>query len=514
MKNQVLKNIFSNYFANFLQMTLGVLIVPFLLHKLGKNSFGIIVLIESMICFFEILATSVRIALSRYVTFSLSQEKTQDFLEYLSTGRYILFFIAGIVFIAGTLLSLFFQNIFQVPPELVHQTKIFFFIISISFVITVPNIIYWSVLYAKQRFDLINMAFSLGIILRAFFIFLIFSVFPHWYVSLITYGFIYLSMKFMENFMVYWWHKSFIPGLSPSWAYFRFDRIKPILSFSVYSSINSFAYLLYENTAIILVNIFYGPAVNAIYAVSLKIPTVLKNFFARATWTLNPTITDLTARNDKGGIERLFFIYSKAISIVVIPLCLLIIFMAHQIIRLWVGPDFSLAGDLMVIHILPLMIILPLEAVNCIVNAHAKVKVPSQISIATAVCNVAVGIILAKVFGLKLYGFAISAAFFTILYSAIFMPYYSCKLAGISLKKYLLNAFIRPFLLSVVIIGIYLGFIVIFPFIYSGQILYLIIECAVLLLIYYACSYLFLLNTTEKGLLHGFLRFNPKMRLV
>src|SRR5258708_4033788 len=162
MKNQIIKNIFSNYFANILQMGLGIMIVPFLIAKLGKDSFGIIVLVETIICFFEIIATSVRVSLSRFVTFSLSQNNEKDFLEYLSCGRFLLLLATALIFIFGTFLSFFFQRIFQVPPGIALQSKLLFFIVNLSFVFSMPNIIYWSILYAKQRFDLINMAFSFG----------------------------------------------------------------------------------------------------------------------------------------------------------------------------------------------------------------------------------------------------------------------------------------------------------------------------------------------------------------
>jgi len=514
MKNQIVKNIFSNYFANFLQMALGIMIVPFLIHRLGKSSFGIIVLVETIICFFEILAVSVRISLSRFVTFALSSNNVKDFQEYLSCGRYLLFFVCGCLLVFGTLLSFFFQKIFQVPGNLTFQSKMLFFMVNASFVVTIPNIIYWSMLYAKQRFDLINIAFSMGIILRAFFIFLIFSLFSAPSYSLIIYGFIYLSMKLMENFLVYHWHKSVMPGIKLNFSYFSFSRIRNILSFSAYSYINSIAFLLYENTAIILVNILYGPAVNAIYAVSLKIPTMLKNLFARATWTLNPTITDLVAKNDHEKIESLFFVYSRAISIATIPLCLFLFFMAHRIIALWVGKDFILAANLLMIHLVPLVITLPLEAVNCIVNAHAKVKVPSQVSLLAAVCNVVLGIVLAKFFSLGLYGFAISAAFFTLLYSAVYMPYYSCKLAGISLKKYLSNALMQPFLLAALVIGACVFLNVLFPFMHSRSLLNLSVECFFLLMVYYGCSYHFLLKPIEKELVCGFLKPAFKIKLA
>lgn len=441
MRGQVIKNIFSNYFANFLQMGLGILIVPFLIHKLGKDAFGMVVLIESIIIFFEVLSTSIRIALSRHVTFSLSSDKHEEFLEYFSSGRYLLIFIAAVIFVLGTLASLNLQHLFKVPEHLLFQSKVFFFLAIFSFTFTIPNMVYWSVLYAKQRFDLINLAFSMGLILRALFILLIFSVVPAAYISLITYGVIYLSMKLMENSMVFQWHKSFIPNLSPSMVHFKLERVRSIVSFGLYSLISGIAFLLYENTAVILTGIFYGPAVGAIYAVSLKIPTLLKNIFSRATWTLSPTFTDLIAKNDGSEVKKLVFNYTRIIAIVTVPLCLLLILLSHQIILWWVGRDFIMFANLMVIHLLPLSIILPMEVAGCIANAHAKVKLPSQISIVIAIANVGTGIILAKFFGLGLYGFAISAAFFSLVFSGLFMPYYSCKLADIDLKKYLMNSF-------------------------------------------------------------------------
>ena len=160
MKKQIFKNIFSSYLVKSIGILLGFLLIPFLIQKLGREAFGLIVLSESTIIFFEILTTSVRSALSRHATFSLAQSNKRDFIEYLSTGRGILFISTGLVFITGTIISYNFANIFKVPPLYVEQSKILFFLITIAFSISIPNMIFWSVLFAKQRFDLINISAS------------------------------------------------------------------------------------------------------------------------------------------------------------------------------------------------------------------------------------------------------------------------------------------------------------------------------------------------------------------
>jgi O-antigen/teichoic acid export membrane protein len=159
-------------------MSLGFLLIPFLIKKLGEDAFGIIVLAESTIVFLEIATISIRIALSRHATFSLAQNKKDEFMEYLSTGWFILLVSATFVFFVGVVLSYNFTNIFHVPPIYVKESKILFLLITIAFSTVVPNIVFWSVLYAKQRFDLINISASAGRLLRAVAIFILFSLLP------------------------------------------------------------------------------------------------------------------------------------------------------------------------------------------------------------------------------------------------------------------------------------------------------------------------------------------------
>ncbi|MBI4309439.1 MAG: hypothetical protein HY591_03810, partial [Candidatus Omnitrophica bacterium] len=175
MKNQIMKNIFSNYFVNFLQMTVGILVIPFLITKLGKGAFGLMVLAEAIIAIFEVAAFSVRVALARNATFALAQGDKTGFINHLSCGRRILFACGALILVLGSTLSFFFPNIFQVPAELHQQSKLLFLLLTVAFFITIPNMVYWSVLYARQRFDLINLASSAAITLRAAAIFTLYS---------------------------------------------------------------------------------------------------------------------------------------------------------------------------------------------------------------------------------------------------------------------------------------------------------------------------------------------------
>src|SRR2546426_674879 len=123
MKKQIFLNILTSYAGKGIGALLGIFLVPFLIKKLGTAAFGITVLVESMIVIVDMESMSVRTALSRHLTFCLSQGNQSEFHEYLRAGRKILFFLSFFVLASGLVSSFYAPHIFQIPPELIRQTQ-------------------------------------------------------------------------------------------------------------------------------------------------------------------------------------------------------------------------------------------------------------------------------------------------------------------------------------------------------------------------------------------------------
>ncbi len=496
MRKQILSNLSSNYLLSFFGMILGFFLVPFLIGKLGKGVYGIIVLTESTIAFFEILTVSVRMALSRHATFALSQDKLDEFAEYLSTGFRVLYFSAALVLISGVTLSLNFPNIFKVPEGYVFESKVHFLLIALAFTAAIPNIIYWSGLYAKQRFDLINFSTSFGLIMRAICIFLYYSLAPKRYATLMPYGFIYLVMTLTQNSMIYFWFKKIIPGIKISMRRFNPAKVREILSFSAHTSLTRASGLLYENTANIIINILWGPSYNAIYSVALKLPNMLRKIFVEPTWTLTPTFTDLAAKHDTKKIENMLYMFSKSLAIFTYPILLGLMTLSSSIITLWVGPDFLMAAKLLRMYIVPLFVFIPFALSGCIFNAYAKIKVPSFVSFGMALSNVACCLIFGYLFSWKLYGIALSAVLSTAVSSTVY-PWYCCRIAKLSLKKYWLGSILGPLALLGAVAIVNFSIFELFHIPWKLN-LFVFAEFSLTALAYYALAYKFLLTPHEK----------------
>ncbi len=476
-------------------MGLGILLIPFLISKLGKEAFGIAVLAESTIIFFEVISLSIRQALSRYVTFSLAQKNDEDLRKYLATGKCVLWVGAVLVLVIGCVISIQFENIFTVPVILENDSKWLFGLLTLSFCVTIPNMVYWAVLYANQRMDIINMATSVGLVVRAMSIFVLFSVLPLHLISLKTYGVIYLLMRLFENYYVYFWHKKVMPGLIIRWQDSSLKYVRSILSYSGHTAIDRVSSLLYENTANVLINIFWGPAYNSIYAVSLKFPKLLNRLFKETAWMLSPTLTELAANNDKVRFEKLYSIFTKISTIVVTPISLFLIAFSDFLINLWVGPGFESAALLLRIHMVPMLLIIPLAIAGGATNAYAKVKIPSQVALLSAVFNLVIGVFLGKYMGWGLKGIALGSLFAQVFYGGIFLPIYASYVSGILLSRFLLESLIRPLFVALTCVFFIWGGL----FIASPNDLKLQIGCSLCgAILYYWFNYRYILNSDEK----------------
>lgn len=509
LKKQIPQNLMTNYFATGINMLLGLLIIPFLIKKLGKDAFGLVILAESIVAFLELATIGIRLSLSRHATFSFSQDKNEDFLEYLSTSRYILLGLAAVIAAIGLGVALNFPRLFHVPDLYVGESKKLFSLITLSCVVTTVNIVFWSVLYVKQRMDLVNIAASSGVFLRAVGIFVLFSLLPKPYITLTTYGFIYLVMVCARESLIYVWHKKLIPGIKLSLKYFRVSKIREMASFGAFSTIGQISAIFNDQAANVIVNIFWGAGFNAIYGVGLKFPMMMKRLFLEPTWVLTPTFTHLAAKNDKARLETIFFMYTKIISIITIPLCLILIYFARPIILIWVGSDFSPAIDILRIQMVSLLVALPFCVSAVVNNAYARVKIPSFISLAAAASNIALCIILGKIFSLGLVGIAMASAIPTFLAFTLFAPYYSCKTAGLSLKQYLIKTFLLPCMWAFFIYGAWFVSLEKIKFSISTEgflIFYTAVTGLILTAAYGWGVFIFLLNGKEKGYIKEILR--------
>ncbi len=494
-------NILSNYAGRVVGMLIGFFLVPFLVLKLGKEVFGLIVVFEGLMVFVEAMSTSIRVALSQNATFALSSGNKEEFIGYMSTGRGIFFVLSGIVFVAGLIISSFIPVIFRIPEAYHQDSHVFFMLLTCSFAISIPNVVYWAGLYAKQRFDLINLASSAGIIIRGIAIFALFSILPAKNLTLVTYGLISLIMTWTQNFAIYLAYKKVLAEFRINLKHFNLKKVRQILSFSFYAMTGHLSSVFHDNAINWMVNRLWGPAYNAMYGIGVKFGGLIEKIFMEPTWTLTPTFTDLLAKKENDRLKQFIYVYSKVMGMLVIPICLALMAFSQSIIHSWVGDGFSDSATMMFIGLMGQMVYIPVAACLNIPYAIGKVKIPGILSPIFSMMSLTLCYVFSVHMQMGLKGMAVGTSIACTVYTIIFSVPYSLKIIGFSVREYWVESYIKPLFWALIYWGAVLFGIHWFHkgFILSVMPIVTLFLCAP---VYFLGVYWLVLNARDKVYVH------------
>jgi len=508
VKKRILLNIFSNNVGRVFEMILGLALVPFLIRSLGLQGFGLIILAESLIEFFDMAFNGFRLALGRYVGFYLVQDKHEESNAYIASGEVILFGIIAIASAIGFIIWVFFTRLFTVPVEFAQGMRVLFILLIVSYLLRFRFTPAWAVIYSKQRFDLVNIYIGFRNLTRFFLCFLIYGLFPP---KLYYYGWIYLAAVMVEQVLILRGAKKLFPNLKIRIKDASFAKIRELFSFMMFRTVGSLGHMLYARTDMILINRFLGPSFNAIYAISLKFVNMLKRLISRSFWGLTPTFTELVAKKDFKRIGRIYSSLTKVSALISIPACILLGLYGKELVFLWVGEKFKDAIVPMYIHIVGLLPGLVFACSGGVALAFSKVKIPSIVTLFCAVLNIILSLLFALRFKMGLAGFALGAAIAIFFQTLVFSPYYTCRIAGIPYLKFYINSFVKPLVLCAAF-AIFLYYL---KFVTKASILTMLLTMLVCAISYFILSYSLMFDMREKSLAREFLfKFYSRLKKI
>lgn len=118
-----------------------------------------------------------------------------------------------------------------------------------------------------------------------------------------------------------------------------FDKImfKEMMGFTGWSMFGNFAFLFYSYGINLILNLFFGPAVNAARGIAVQIENVVRQFASNVQVAMNPQIIKSYAENNINRTHMLIFASSKYCFFLLFLLSLPIMVEADSILRIWLG---------------------------------------------------------------------------------------------------------------------------------------------------------------------------------
>ncbi len=349
---RIAKNTMMLYMRMLLTMVVSLYTSRVVLNTLGVEDFGIYNVVGGFVTMFGFLNSAMSSATQRFLSFEIGKNDYAQLRNVFSMSVNIHFIIALAILILAETVGLWFVNTqLTIPAERMAAAQWVYQFSILALMVNIVSVPYNAIIIAHERMSvfawvsIIEAGLKLLIVLilvwfgfdkLKLYAVLMFGV------SLIIrliYG-SYCSRNFKESKFRYFWDKSLY-------------RI--LMSYAGWNLWGNTAGVLYGQGVNILLNIFFGPVVNAARGIAYQVSGAAKHFVTNFQMAMNPQIIKSYAADDLDYMHQLIFQGAKYSFFLLLTLSLPIILETEIILKLWlkIVPEYTVIfTQLVIINIL------------------------------------------------------------------------------------------------------------------------------------------------------------------
>lgn len=355
---RIAKNSLILYTRMLLAMFIGFYISRVVLNELGVEDYGISNLVGGLVGLFAVLNMSMSNTTIRFISVALGKGDMDELKRVFGTSLTIHVLLGVFVVLFAELVGLWFlQHKIQIPEARMEAATWVFHCTVATIFISIINVPYNAMIGAYERMDvyaifsLVDLFLRLGVALSLPF-----------YVgdNLKVYAVLLLCVQVLMQ-LIYWQYC--FKHFKESRVGLAWDRsqVKDMSSFAGWSLFGDSAALMFSQGLNILLNIFFGPVVNAARGIAVQVQQVVARFIGSFQVAITPQLIKSYVAKDYAYMHKLIYTGSKLSFFFFLLIALPVFFEANQLLLWWlkIVPEYTVTF---------LRIILLISLVDCLAN--------------------------------------------------------------------------------------------------------------------------------------------------
>lgn len=331
---RIAKNTLLLYFRMLLMIGINLYTSRVILQVLGVEDFGINNVVGGVITMLGFLTGSLAGASSRYITYDLGKGNMEVMKETFGNILSIHLLLAVIIIIIGETIGLWFMSTQLQIPETREMAAFWVYQFSIvSFVLSVISVPYNASIIAHEKMSAFAYISIADAVLKLVIVYLLLVIPCD---KLIVYAALFCCIQVFDR-IVYsiYCRKHFEETRSR----LSFDKklFKEIFAFAGWTMNGNLAVIGYTQGINVLLNIFFGPAVNAARGIAVQVQNVTRQFCTNFQMALNPQLTKSYATGDYAHMHQLLIVSSKFSFYLMLLISLPLMLEAPLILKWWLG---------------------------------------------------------------------------------------------------------------------------------------------------------------------------------
>lgn len=331
---RIAKNTLALYFRMGITMVVGLFTSRVILQVLGVTDMGINATVGGVVSFAGFLNSALNNGTSRFLTVALGKGNVNQMRATFSTCFWVHLSLAIILaLLIETIGFWFLYNKLVIPEERMDAAKWVFHLGVLSLILNMTQVPYSSALIAHERMDMYAYTSLVDTFLKLVIVYIL-TIFD--IDKLKLYSTLFFITTTGMTLFYRWFCKT---KFEECRLEYRFDKdvFKPILSFSGWQLFSGVSMTFAKNGVLILLNMFFSPAVVAARSISLQVNTYASQFMTNFRTASNPQIIKKYASGDYEGSKYLLLESTKYCYYMMWLMTLPIILLSYQLLKLWLG---------------------------------------------------------------------------------------------------------------------------------------------------------------------------------
>lgn len=338
--NRIAKNTLFLYVRHICIMFVSFFSARIVLDKLGVIDFGIQNIVGGMAGMFVFFRSSLSNATQRFLSIALGKNSEKELSRTFRQHQSIYIVITlVVVFLLETVGLYFLFNKLVIPADRFNAAFWVFQLTTVSLCITLLSVVYDAVLIAHENMKIYSyvslfeafakLAIAYGIA---------FSPID----KLISYAFLLLCVALSIRLFYTFYCKRLYKECSFKFLWMK-EEIKNTFSFISWNFLGTIVWTINNNGIDVLLNLFFGPAVNAAKGVASQVSFAITNFSNGFIVSVQPQLIKSYAGKDYEYLYSLFFKSSKYSFLLLWFLCFPFFFVIDEVLCIWLKdvPNFA-----------------------------------------------------------------------------------------------------------------------------------------------------------------------------
>lgn len=331
---RIAKNTILLYFRTILIMIVSLYTSRVVLNTLGVDDYGVYNVVGGIVTMFSIISGALSTAISRYITFGLGKGDQRQLRTIFSTSVFVQLAIALLVFIVCEVVGVWFlNNKLSIPDGRLISANWVLHCSLVSFIVNLLSVPYNAVIVAHERMNVFAYISIVEVVLKLIIVYVL-EISP--YDKLISYAILTVCVSITIRAIYTLYCKRQFEECQGKLVYNK-SVFKEMLGFAGWNFISNGIMIFNTQGVNILVNMYYGVAVNAARGIASQVDSSVQQFVSNFSTAINPQITKSYASND---IQRTYDLVCRGakfsfflLMIFAVP----IIIEANYILAIWLN---------------------------------------------------------------------------------------------------------------------------------------------------------------------------------